>query len=196
MPFTPITEWRGRLFQRQLQAALDDIDATGGGIASGSEIVGAIDTQLGSPAWQEGANGYTRFTIWAEENSKLGNNSLEWAFGNGANTPDTQGVVVPVNCELYAGSLSLAAGTATVGIYQDGVRVADAVNGGLTTFVTPISFVAGQTVGFRTITASGTGSPNIVHAHFRSDEQVNIDLDTAYVDGIQDLTLLFENGLI
>lgn len=196
MPRPLITERTGELFRRQLDDALDYLEANSGGIGTGSEIVTALNTELGSPVWQEGGNGYTRFTVWAEENSTLGNNALEWAFGNGANTPDSQGVVIPVDCQLYAGSLSLASGTATVGIYQDGVRVADAVNNGLTTFGTPINFVAGQTVGFRTITASGTGSPNIVHAHFRSDEQVNIDLDTAYVDGVQDLTVLFENALI
>ena len=53
-----------------------------------------------------------------------------------------------------------------MGIYQNGVKVLDIVND-LTDAPTPIPFARGDIVGFRTTTASGTNSPNVVSAWFR-----------------------------
>ena len=111
-------------------------------------------------------NLYSYFSVWAEENAGLGtSNTDEWAFGNGANTPSSQGVPVGVDCELYAGGWVGNGGTASIGIYRNGTQVAT-VTGVNTTF-TAVSFSAGDIVGFRTISSSGTGSPNTITAHFR-----------------------------
>lgn len=112
------------------------------------------------------------FPVWAEENSSLQANGTEWAFGNGANTPQDQGVVIPFDSNLVAAGLSLQAGTATVGIYRNGTKVYDVVSGVIpertnSVLLTPVLFSAGDVVGFRTTTASGTASPNQVVAWFR-----------------------------
>lgn len=110
------------------------------------------------------------FNIWAEENSSLGTNATEWAFGNGANTPQSQGVVIPVSCELLFGTLNLRQGSATVGIYKNGTKVHDIVSVGtstVSTLLTPVSFASGDVLGFRTTLASGTNSPNVVCAWLR-----------------------------
>lgn len=115
------------------------------------------------------------FGIWAEENSGLGNNATEWAFGNGANTPDNQGIPVPEACELFKGALSLRQGTATVGIYRNGTQVATVAattaaspNNVLEDYADPVAYAAGDVCGFRTVSASGTASPNQVTAWFRT----------------------------
>ncbi len=117
------------------------------------------------------------FPIWAEENSSLGANATEWAFGNGANTPQDQGVVIPVNCELFATAASLRQGTATIGIYLNSIKVAevsdaDAVAGDVNrcyrTLSPTVVVPAGSVIGFRTVSASGTASPNQVMAWLRT----------------------------
>lgn len=115
------------------------------------------------------------FAIWAEENSGLGNNTTEWAFGNGANTPSNQGVVVPMACELFAGTLCLRQGTASVGIYKNGtleatVEQAVAASPGYVslTLGTPVAFAPGDCVGFRTVASAGTNGPNTVTAWMRT----------------------------
>ena len=47
------------------------------------------------------------FPIYAEEDGDLGNNRFEWGFGDGNNTPDGMGVVIPFECQLFAVGLSL-----------------------------------------------------------------------------------------
>lgn len=116
-----------------------------------------------------GGNGV--FPIWAEENSTLQSGAVEWAFGNGANTPEDQGVVVAFDCELFAGGLSLRSGSATVGIYKNGTKVADIVSTGKNTAFTlpvPIQFQSGDVIGFRTTLAVGTSSPNQITAWMRT----------------------------
>lgn len=138
-----------------------------------AEVNAAIATYLA--ANPQGGSG-SIFAIWAEENSGLGNNTAEWAFGNGANTPEDQGVPVPVACELFATAASLRQGSATIGIYVNGSKVAevsnaDAVGGDvnrcLRTLAAPVAVSAGSVIGFRTVSASGTSSPNTVTAWLR-----------------------------
>lgn len=110
------------------------------------------------------------FNVWAEENSSLSSNTLEWAFGNGANAPEDQWVVVPVDCELVFGTLSLKAGTATVWVYKNGSKVFDIVwtsKNNSSTVPAPVRFNAWDCVWFKTILASLTSTPNIVTAWFR-----------------------------
>ena len=114
------------------------------------------------------------FPVWAEENSSLGTVTAEWAFGNGANTPTNQGIVLPVAATLVAGTLCLRQGTASVEILKNGLTVHTIVAGSGATPsysnspVSPeIPFSAGDCVGFRTLVSAGTGSPNTVCAWFR-----------------------------
>jgi len=115
------------------------------------------------------------FAIWAEENAALGTGgATEWAFGNGANMPSGQGVLVP-KCELFAAALSLASGTATVDIEKNGTNAYSMISGGAATpnntyteLSSPVQFAAGDVVGFTTNTSSGTGTPNVVTAWFRT----------------------------
>ena len=110
------------------------------------------------------------FPIWAEENSSLGANQTEWAFGNGANTPFNKGIVLPFACELFALSLCLRQGSATVSAGRNGTEVGEIISSGTashTTLTPPQAFVAGDTLGFRTKAASGTNSPNQITAWFR-----------------------------
>lgn len=110
------------------------------------------------------------FAIWAEENGALAANAYEWAFGNGANTPNGMGVVLPFACELFAVGLSLLQGSASVRVQHDGTTVAtidSRADGNLLTLGTPVAAVAGDVVGFQTATATGTGTPNIVTAWYR-----------------------------
>ena len=162
-------------------ALRDSFSETGGGDSGGGDSGGGDsgggDTTLedapsdgGLYSRQNGAwvavTPYSYFSVWAEENAALGASATdEWAFGNGADTPFSQGVPVGVDCELYAGGWVGNGGTASIGIYRNGTLVAT-VTGVNTTF-TAVSFSAGDIVGFRTISSSGTGTPNTITAHFR-----------------------------
>lgn len=129
-----------------------------------------LDTRLSNVEEGGGEAGASPvFAIWAEENAPLGNNAYEWAFGNGANTPNGMGVVVPT-CELFAVGLSLQQGSASVNVQHNGTTVAtiDSVsNGNFLTLVTPVAATQGTVIGFQTATAAGTGTPNIVTAWYR-----------------------------
>ncbi|MEM6966917.1 MAG: hypothetical protein AAF573_19285, partial [Bacteroidota bacterium] len=120
-------------------------------------------------------NGFTIFSVWAEESSALGANQYEWAFGNGDNTPNGDGIVIPVDCELFAMSLNHEGGAntvvqaikntdATLTAYQ--VQNTGTENGHIT-FGTPLTFVAGDVINFRTISSSSGGASGRVSAWFR-----------------------------
>jgi len=131
-------------------------------------------------------------TIWAEENAALGSGNYEWAFGNGANTPQMHGVVlyVPsgysaevvalglvvtsssndvvaeVQCELTDGTgTTRAAGSVTVDIPTTS-SIKNVVE-----LSTPVSFVSGEALNFKTISVTGSsGSPNVVTAYLKYTE--------------------------
>lgn len=124
---------------------------------------------------QDTDNGYTIFNIWAEESASLGANNYEWAFGNGDNTPNGDGIVIPIDCELFAMSLNHEGGANTTvrivintdasqSTYQ--VSTSGAENG-YNTFGTPLSFSAGDIANFRTISASTGGTSGRISAWFR-----------------------------
>lgn len=106
-------------------------------------------------------SGYTVFSIWAEDNASLDVNAFEWAFGNGSNTPLNDGVVIPIDCELFAMGLNVQGGSATVRAVIDSnsslsdYQVAAAAPQGSVTFGTPLAITAGQLINFRTIASSG-----------------------------------------
>ncbi|MEL6122585.1 MAG: hypothetical protein AAFR14_02600 [Bacteroidota bacterium] len=120
-------------------------------------------------------NGYTIFSIWAEENSSLSAGSTEWAFGNGDDTEVGSGIILPIDCELFAMSLNHRGGAnTTVRIVKNSdinlttYQIANtAEENDYITFGTPLSFVAGDAVNFRTISASTGGNDARVTAWFR-----------------------------
>ena len=113
--------------------------------------------------------------IWAEENAALANSTYEWAFGNGANTANDLGVTIYVpngwSCQVVAMSLRIKSGTATVELVHNGVLQGSNCNvtissgqGATNDSFTPITISNGDYINFRTTTASGTASSNIVTA--------------------------------
>jgi hypothetical protein len=113
------------------------------------------------------------FAIWAEENSTLGNNTWEWAYGNGANTRAGMGIVMGLDATCFALGLSLGtSGTATVELEVNGTLTGDQIalssaqNGLNSSISTAVS--AGDVINFKTISASSTSSPCQVVAWFRA----------------------------
>lgn len=120
-------------------------------------------------------NGYTIFGVWAEEAQSLANNSYEWSFGNGDNTPNGQGIVIPVDCELFAMSLNHEGGANTTVRIVKGTNASlsdyqvsnTGVTNGYNTFASPLAFGAGDVVNFTTISVSAQGTSGRVTAWFR-----------------------------
>ncbi len=122
---------------------------------------------------QETDNGYTIFNVWAEESAAL-DGGTEWAYGNGDNTPPGHGIVIPVDCELWAMSLDHEDGTnTTVGAIQNSTLMAgyevttSGTEQGYNVFSTPLVFNAGDVINFETISATPTGTSGRVSAWFR-----------------------------
>lgn len=120
-------------------------------------------------------------SVWAEENSGLGDNTYEWAFGNGANTPNTGGVVVYVPngylCYVVAMSLRIGAGTATVELVHNGILMGGNCNveivagkGNVNSSFTPVQILNNDYINFRTTSAAGTSGPCIVTAWLEYSE--------------------------
>ena len=118
------------------------------------------------------------YPIWAEENAALGVTTYEWAFGNGADTPQDGGITihVPYGYKSYvsAMSLKLKSGTATVELLINGVLQGSNCDVTVSTGTTatnsgfdPIELFDGDYINFRTTTASGTAAPNVVTAWIR-----------------------------
>lgn len=118
------------------------------------------------------------YPVWAEENSTLAATTYEWAYGNGASTPNDGGITMYVpsgwTCTLVAMSLRLGSGTATVEAVINGAvkgalaNVAVAAGQGATNdSFTPVAISNGDYFNFRTTAAAGTSAPNVVTAWFR-----------------------------
>lgn len=116
-------------------------------------------------------NGFTVFGIWAEESGGLTNNSRQWSFGNGAT--GNINIVLPIDAELFAVSFDAengGAATCIMDVYRDDISTFTTKAFTLKDFetiTTPIQFTAGQCVGFRTNTETGTISDARVCAWFR-----------------------------
>ena len=140
-------------------------------VGADNAILTANSSTLSGLQWKEltETGNYSYFPIWAEENSSLGNNSYEWAYGNGANTPQTGGIVIPVNCELFAISWATKGTGAEISIEINGTNVATSdtitTTSGYRTF-TAIEINVGDRCNFKTLTGSGN-QPNTVAAWFR-----------------------------
>jgi hypothetical protein len=107
-------------------------------------------------------NGYTIFGIWAEENADLGATSYEWAYGNGTNTSNGNGIVLPTQCELFAMGLNMETATsATVRAVKNTddtdatYQIASTTQNDAVTFPIPLSFSAGDVFNFYTVASGG-----------------------------------------
>lgn len=181
VPFTPV----GTIAATDVQAAITEIepDIYGSvGVHSDVDITTTTPTSGDVLAWDGTTfvpsstnNGFTIFNIFAEESAELGAGNREWAFGNGDNTPTGHGIVIPIDCELFAMSLDHEGGSnstvqiikntdLTLSAYQVSNSGAET---GYVTFGTPLSFTAGDVANFTTITASPTGTSGRVSAWFR-----------------------------
>ena len=181
VPFTPA----GTITSTDVQAAIEEIEPD---IYGSIDVHSDVDITTVAPSsgdllvWdgsnfvpQDTDNGYTIFSIWAEENSSLSATTNEWAFGNGDNTPTGHGIIIPIDCELFAMSVDHEGGSNTVvrivknsdeslSTYQ--VQTSGAENG-YNIFGTPLSFSAGDIANFRTISVSVAGTSARVSAWFR-----------------------------
>ena len=121
--------------------------------------------------WKEitDTGNYSYISIWAEENSSLNGNSYQWAYGNGANTPQTGGIVIPVDCDLFALSWVVKNIGAEITCEINGTAVASTEEvsalSGYRSF-TPIEINPGDRVNFQTTEGSSNG-PNTICAWFR-----------------------------
>ena len=115
--------------------------------------------------------GYSYFYIWAEENADLGNNAFEWAFGNGANTPANQGVIIGIDCELVFLGLSIRGSTSCeVDVLKNGVlqgvavSTVSALRGQADV---SLAYVKGDYFNFKTLVGNAASNGGIVTAMFR-----------------------------
>lgn len=182
VPFTPV----GTIVATDVQAAIAEIEPD---IYGSIDVHDDVDITTTAPSngdllsW-DGSNfvpsstdnGYTVFNIFAEESSSLDAGArTEWSFGNGDETPNGHGIVIPVDCELFAMSLDHEGGVNTI------VRIIQNTDASLATyqisnsgteqshvtFGTPLSFTAGDIANFTTISSSSTGTSGRVSAWFR-----------------------------
>jgi hypothetical protein len=114
------------------------------------------------------------FPIWAQEGGALADDSFEWSFGDSTEVSQLVGLTMAVNCELFAMSLCLDAGTATVEIVKNGQGIKDyavTVNNSTKAyreFSTTLRFSKGDMLNFKTWTTDGTSGPGIVCAWMRT----------------------------
>lgn len=139
----------------------------------------AHDSQAGG-----GGGGISQYMypIWAEENSSLGNNTYEWAFGNGANTPSNNGIAiyVPTGWQAHIVAMSAttnnAAGSSVIEANINGTlqgalcNVTLAGRSATNDSFTPVALSNGDRLTFRTTTAGTNTSPNTVCAWIRMQE--------------------------
>ena len=119
--------------------------------------------------------------IWAEENQTLANNTYEWAFGNGANTPSNAGITIYVPSDYTCAIVAMTATTnnssgsskidanvnGSVLGASNGVEVTLSGRSGENDGFTPYSISNGDRLTFRTRTAGTNSGPNTVTAWLR-----------------------------
>ena len=109
---------------------------------------------------------YEKIVIWADENAALGDNQLEWSFGNGA--VGQIGIPLPEEWEAYAVSFNSDINAATSAVTM--AIINSNTNTNLFTFTatgnvdnmvytevlaTPVTIPVGTSLGFRTVTVTG-----------------------------------------
>ena len=120
--------------------------------------------------------------IWAEENSTLGNNTFEWAFGNGANTPSNHGVTIYVPSGYTAAVVAMtattntASGSSVIELNLNGVNQGSSCNvtlsgrSGTNDSFSPVALSSGDRLNFMTTTAGTNAQPTIVTAWIKYTE--------------------------
>ncbi|NLP56679.1 hypothetical protein [Lutibacter sp. B1] len=131
-----------------------------------SDANNAISVGTDGGAYQKQV--YEKIVIWADENGTLSDNNLQWSFGNGAT--GQIGIPLPEAWEAYAVSFNAANTNGASETVKMAIIDSD-TNTNLFTFTasgsvnnmvyteiltTPISIPAGTSLGFRTVTVSGT----------------------------------------
>ena len=134
---------------------------------------------LGPPAGGGGSS--YMVPIWAEENAGLENNTFEWAFGNGANTPSNNGITIYVPTGYTASIVAMTAtsssarATSVIEVNLNGVNLGAACNvtlagrSGVNDAFSPVALSSGDRLNFRTTTAGTSGNPNTVTAWVQYD---------------------------
>ncbi len=122
---------------------------------------GDKDVFLTVPAERFGDDtAYSYFPVWAEESSTISAGATEYAYGNGDDTPLASGIVIGIDCELYAAGGEAEASTGVnLEVIKNGSSVAETgvFSSNTVVGVTPVSYSAGDIVNFRTkaVTTSG-----------------------------------------
>lgn len=130
--------------------------------------------------------GRAAFAIWAEENASLSNGAYEWAFGNGDDTANGSGVVVPFDCFIFALGLDHnTAASATVAVDINGTNAAtittSAERSAFAILGSPVAVSAGDVIGFQTITGPGSSAGNRIVAYLRTTSDiVGQDVDSVF----------------
>ena len=122
----------------------DTTNATNWSIVSSN-----FNSELGSTAFTQ--------TIFAEESGALSttlNNGFQWSFGNGDETPQNLGLQAMFSGSITVASLQIQEGTASVEIYINNSASGVVFTTGPPTDIN-LSISKGDTVNFRTVSASG-----------------------------------------
>lgn len=116
----------------------------------------------------------SRFPVWSEESGGLGSGHNEWSFGNGNDTPQGTGVIVPFDCKLISLTVSHEQNATTsvmvtvngsdVGVYCDNNNSKTAFNNLSESNYIDIS--EGDVINFKTVTGSSASLGSIVTAWF------------------------------
>lgn len=111
------------------------------------------------------------FPIYAERSSALSDLSFQWAFGNGDNSQVGFGIIIPMNCELFAVGLTSRSGSAEVEVYKNNIatthRSGTASPNAINSSFTPLQFSAGDVVTFQTVSALSATEGGKAVAWFR-----------------------------
>ena len=113
------------------------------------------------------------FCIFAEEAGSLSNTSYEWSFGNGDDSQMGFGIVLPYDCFLLAITLSTRQGEATVEARKNntpsGLEVTSnsVERNAIAVATAPVSFEAGDVLGFRTVSAIDAAHGGKITAWFK-----------------------------
>ncbi len=148
-----------------------DITTNADKIATNSQDIGTNATDI-----TELQGAYSYFPIWAEDSAAL-TVGHTWSFGNGCETPAGSGIVLPVDCELYAITADVPDGTgikiAVAYRSPSGTNLGDLADTG--TFSTNVNNVlsaavtaeAGNIINFYTLAVTTGGTSGRVCAWFR-----------------------------
>jgi hypothetical protein len=179
------TEWRHMKRELNQIKALQETELPTGG--STGQVLKKDSGSDYDVSWQDdatgGGGGLSEYmvAIWAEENATLADNTYEWAFGNGANTPTNNGISIYVpsgmNCHIVAmtGTTNNASGNSVIeanvngsvlGV-SDGVEVTLSGRSGVNDSFAAYAISSGDRLTFRTRIAGTNSGPNAVCAWLR-----------------------------